>query len=386
MQRPTVWSHRQTEIQPGQIGPPHVYGGNVNSATPPSFSSPFAGGFNCGPGGPAALNLPQLDPVIIQVIHFFQSSLDTIVRDREAERAVWRQQLGELENRQRELEARLQQQQHQPFQGQRGPPPRRWSQRRHLPIPTAPAEDTPEVNHYLERSAALDEAHKKGESVAVEGAKCQFFEHVGDLRDAPQVIKVQAVAADLKCSRGVAAAFTERLGRPEDEPGRTTTIGDVVVQEAGDMGTLLNVVVKEKSHHKYYKKPEPYLVGVRTAFRKFAEYLKKAKFDEIAVSYMCSGTERLHRLYTMDLLYQELKDVPVKVHFYNVFPSRRWEGAGALFRAAEVEEQRAIDEPAASEAVIPTVVAASQSDGQQSQVRASSRPSRPRQKKQPFTG
>jgi hypothetical protein len=128
-------------------------------------------------------------------------------------------------------------------------------------------------------------------------------------------------------------------------------IGDVVVQEAGDMGTLLNVVVKEKSHHKYYKKPEPYLEGVKIAFRKLAEIIKKENLAEVAVSYMCSGTERLHRLFTMDLLYSELKDVPVKVHYYGKFPSKRWHGAGNLFRgAADVIELQQAPEAAVAAA------------------------------------
>jgi hypothetical protein len=278
------------------------------------------------------------EPTIGQMFVFFQSTLSTILQQREVERAEWQRQLGELKHQYQELEKLLKLQQSAPRgqgQWQRGS-----AQRRPRPvIPTAPAEDTPEVNNYLERSAQLDAALRNGTSVAVEGAKCQIFEHVGDIRDAPEVIKVQAVAADLKCSVGVAAAFTERLGPPKDEPGRETAIGDVVVQEAGDMGTLLNVVIKDKSHHKYYKKPEPYLAGVKMAFRKIAEYIKKEQFEEVAVTYMCSGTERLHRLFTMDLLYNELKDVPVKVHYYNKFPSRRWQGAGNLFRADGDEEQ-----------------------------------------------
>jgi len=78
---------------------------------------------------------------------------------------------------------------------------------------------------------------------------------------------------------------------------------------------------------------------VKKAFRSIAKFIQEENIEEVAVSYMCSGTERLHRLFTMDLLYNELKDVPVKVHYYNKFPSRRWKGAGDLFQDRQQYEQ-----------------------------------------------
>jgi hypothetical protein len=142
--------------------------GNNNMATPPSHAGLLPNVFTSGPAGP---NLSQLDPTIGQIIQCFQNSLNAILQDREVERAAWRRQLDELERRQHELEARLEQQQQKTSpQGQwhRQGRPTQWHPRL---MPTTPAEDTPDI--YLERSAALDEAFKEGRSsVAKVGNEC----------------------------------------------------------------------------------------------------------------------------------------------------------------------------------------------------------------------
>jgi hypothetical protein len=69
------------------------------------------------------------------------------------------------------------------------------------------------------------------------------------------------------------------------------------------------------------------------AFQKLADSIQEAKLEEIAMTYLCSGLDRLHRLWVMDLLYQELKDVPVTIHFYNKYESKIWQDIGHLSRA-----------------------------------------------------
>lgn len=202
--------------------------------------------------------------------------------------------------------------------------------RRFWPKPT-PAPDTPSANEYLKRTSELDTAMQQCTSLAVPGAKCRFVEHVGDLCEAPQQVKVHAVAADLRCGRGVAAAVVAAAGKLPDEKKDTSEIGDVIKQTTEKIGTVYHLVTKEKSPHKFHKRPEPFVQNVQKAFAKLAETIKEDGLNEVAASYVCSGMDRMHRLWVMEQLYNELKDVPVTVHFYNKFESKRWKGASRLF-------------------------------------------------------
>jgi hypothetical protein len=91
----------------------------------------------------------------------------------------------------------------------------------------------------------------------------------------------------------------------------------------GKEKVVLHVVTKQNSPDKLHKAPEPFLRDVKMAFQKLADTIREAKLEEIAMTYLCSGLDSLHRLWVMDLLYQELKDVPVTIHFYNKSMSRR---------------------------------------------------------------
>jgi hypothetical protein len=218
------------------------------------------------------------------------------------------------------------------------PAENRWTRPRAWQVPS-PAKDTPTVNEYLQRTSELDDALKEGTSLAAPGALCRFVEHVGDLCEAIQPVKVHAVAADLRCGRGVAAAMIAAAGqRPDREPD-TSDIGEIVKQEAAGMGTIYHLITKEKSPHKFHKRPEPFLVNVKKAFSKLAEVIRDEELSEVAMSYVCSGTDRLHRVWVLEQLHHELKDIPVTVHFYNKFESKRWKGAGQLFeKKVTVEE------------------------------------------------
>jgi hypothetical protein len=207
------------------------------------------------------------------------------------------------------------------------PPENRWSGPRVWQKPT-PAKDTPLVNAYLERTGELDTALQQGTPLAAPGAKCHFVEHVGDLCEAIQPVKIHAVAGDLRCSKGVAAAVIAAAGKHPDREPDTSEIGDIVKQEAEGMGIIYHLVTKEKSPHKFHKRPEPFLQNVKKAFASLAATIKEEKLAEVAMSYMCSGTDRLHRVWVMEQLqlHQELKDIQVTVHFYNKFDSNQRDG------------------------------------------------------------
>lgn len=168
------------------------------------------------------------------------------------------------------------------------------------------------------------------DSLAAPGAKVTFVEHVGDLCDAPQEVKVHAIASDAWCSRGVAAEVVAKAGRPDYQPS-TAAIGHVIRQPTSTMGTVYHLVTKERSPDKYHKDPETFIGNVRKAFRTLAEEVRKDQLTEIAASYLCSGMDRLHRLWVLETLHEEFKDVPVTIHLYNKHESRRWRDAGMLF-------------------------------------------------------
>jgi hypothetical protein len=82
---------------------------------------------------------------------------------------------------------------------------------------------------------------------------------------APQVTKVQAVAvavaADLRTSAGIAAQIKAAVGAPPPGVPGQPSIGDVIEQDAGGKGKFLHAVTKRVPHHKFQKKPVPFLEG-----------------------------------------------------------------------------------------------------------------------------
>jgi hypothetical protein len=199
------------------------------------------------------------------------------------------------------------------------------------PDPLQESVDTPNVNAYIRRTAELDEAKANNTTLAVEGAKVAFVEHNGtNILAAQQKIIVHAVGGDLWCSKGAARDITQEFGKPKAARGGCK-VGDIIRQDVGNECVILHLVTKKNSPDKLHKTPEPFLRDVKIAFEKLAEVVREEKLEEIAMTYLCSGLDRLHRLWVMDLLYKELKDVPVTVHFYNKYESQRWNNIGQLF-------------------------------------------------------
>jgi hypothetical protein len=206
------------------------------------------------------------------------------------------------------------------------------------------------VNEYIDRTEQLDELLLNGEdgALAVKGAQVKIVEHIGDLCDATQVIKGHAIAVDAWCGVGVAKDIADAVGSRPQVP-KDAGIGSVVKQEAGDLGTIYHVVTKQKSRDKIYNMdPAEFLRGAKAGITALADTVRSEKLDEIAVSYMCSGSDKLHRLWTMELLYNALKDVPVTIHYYGKYRSKRFSGAGRLF--ASVQEEDETDEEEEEEA------------------------------------
>jgi hypothetical protein len=252
------------------------------------------------------------------------SSLTDLVR--EMQRAFYDMQKFQTEN------VSQMQQQLQDMQWQLLHQGRRNSHRQHRNFPRPkPSPDTPRNSAYMARCDELDEAHRNNVSLATKGAKCMFVEHVGDLCSAPQDVKVHAIAADARCSRGVAATVIKRAGgHPDYEPG-SKGIGEIIVQQTEQIGTIAHLITKELSPDKYHKNPEAFISNVEKAFTALAAFVKVNGLSEIAMSYLCTGMDRLHRLWAMETLYRAFVDVPVTIHFFNLYQSKRWEGIGKLF-------------------------------------------------------
>ena len=203
--------------------------------------------------------------------------------------------------------------------------------RQHWPRPQ-PSPDTLVNNKYMERCDELTTAFHNGTPVALPGAKVTFEEHVGDLCEAPQQVKAHAIGNDAWLSRGVAAEVARKAGRPDYQP-HSSTIGHVIKQVTTNMGTVYHLVTKEHSPDKYHKNPNQFIIDVELAFRSLAAEVKKDGLREIAMSYLCSGMDRLHRLWVMEQIHHAFRDVPVHIHFYNKHESRRWKDAAKLFES-----------------------------------------------------
>jgi TolA-binding protein len=288
----------------------------------------------------------QIQMTINQNFQLFREETERRERDRLRREAEFQNKIAEMEALILSLQQNSQHQQRQQQQRQqqfnRNFPQREEGNRGFwTPPEIRPSEDTPITNKYLERIPQLNEAQREGRSLAIAGAKVKFVEERGDLCEAKEKVKIHAVGGDLRMGVGVAKTAADTFGKP-DVPEGGHPIGTIVKQSirVGDEdGEMWHAVVKEKSHHKIYKNPEAYLAGVHVMVRKIREAIEEADLKEVAMSNICSGTDHTHRLWVMELLHQELKDVDVTIHFYNIRPSKRWDGATALFRQSGGEAQ-----------------------------------------------
>jgi hypothetical protein len=250
------------------------------------------------------------------VFHFFSGVVNNLQRllDMSTSRADHLERLlSDTNRRLHDIEARLQQ-----------PPPQQqggWRPRRFYPRPTH-NDDTPTVNKFLDRTAELFDAERRGVSLAPPNAKVKFVEHQGDLLLAPQVTKVQAVAADLRTSAGIAAQIKAAVGAPPPGVPGQPSIGDIIEQDAGEKGKFLHAVTKRVSHHKFQKKPVPFLEGTEKGLRSMAKFVAEQKLEEIAMPRMCSGLDGLNWLWVRDVLQDAWKDTDLTVHVYNLRPPR----------------------------------------------------------------
>jgi hypothetical protein len=201
------------------------------------------------------------------------------------------------------------------------PEPRRWQQWKKYPYPTA-APDTPNTNAYLKTAEELIEAEERGQSMAPEGMKCKFVEHFGkeegNLLKAKEAVKYQAVSADLECRKGLAGQFAAVIGKPKER--QLQQLGTILVQDAGDMGKVKSVITKRLYHHKFPKKPEPFITEMEMALHKVAEDIIEnvAEHPKVAIPRICSGLDGLKWPWVQYKLQHWLKDTEVEIHVYNL--------------------------------------------------------------------
>jgi hypothetical protein len=73
--------------------------------------------------------------------------------------------------------------------------------------------------------------------------------HLWKVLEAEETTGAHAVAADLKCSAGLARQVKSKLGAPVWEKADKSEPGDIIPTQSGDK-TTLNVIIKHLSQHK----------------------------------------------------------------------------------------------------------------------------------------
>ncbi|CAB3367618.1 Hypothetical predicted protein [Cloeon dipterum] len=275
-------------------------------------------------------------------MNFMRNEMHRIIADSKQREERYEQQLNELRGELHYMRECFEEQSHTAQRQSSMIPPMhpnffprpQWSKNKKFWPKIEKSDDTPATNNYLDCSNELNKALESGSSLAIPGARCSFVEHVGNLWEAKEEVKVHAVGSDLSLGVGVALDCVKYAGRPDFEPN-SAAVGDILKQDSDQVkGTIWHLVTKEKSSYKLYKKPEPFVLNVQRAFKKLAEEIEKEGIEELAMSYLCSGSDRMNRVWVMNQLYSELKDLNVTVHFYNKVQSKRWLGCGQLFAAS----------------------------------------------------
>jgi hypothetical protein len=158
---------------------------------------------------------------------------------------------------------------------------------------------------------------KKGQIAPPESA-CTIIEKQGDLLSAPEQFKMHAVAADLKCSKGLAAKVVEKYGRPTQVPDNLKP-GDIVSHPFSEDEVILFLVSKIKSFHKPRRRHfAKFLSHVHEALDGFAKFVIEREIEEIAIPYLCCGLDRMNWLYVKDYLRRALQSSTVRVVVYHL--------------------------------------------------------------------
>jgi len=174
----------------------------------------------------------------------------------------------------------------------------------------APSSKSPFYNKFLEILCTLENT---GLSFSRQ-CKCKIEIKNGDLLSARQKYKVQAIAADLWCSKGIAGSISKLYKKKPKHPN--PQIGNVLPMQVTRNSTFLNVITKKRSFHKIWHDPENFILGVQLGIKGLANYCIKNKITEIAMPNMCSGLDKVPKLYIQHLLLVSFHDYDIQIYVY----------------------------------------------------------------------
>jgi hypothetical protein len=147
-------------------------------------------------------------------------------------------------------------------------------------------------------------------------SKCTIKIAKGDILEANEQYKVTAVAADLKCNRGIEAQLASRFGRPSGVLQKPE-LGDVL-EYAGEDTSVLFLVTKNKYYENARRRFGKFIRSVQKAIERLAKMIVRRGITEIAMPFLCSGQNQLNWLYVRELLRHNLRDVEVTVTVYYI--------------------------------------------------------------------
>jgi len=194
-----------------------------------------------------------------------------------------------------------------PPKTQHAPP----QQRRPLP---ASSPTTPTYNEFLKE---LKELQKNG-VIKPPTSRLTIKRAYGDLVRANEQFKAQALAADFRCSAGIAKYITDLYRIKPQHPN--PQLGTIVPMEVAPHSTFLNVVTKMESHDKIHEKPDEAITGVRLGVRNLLAFCKQEGIKELAVPYMCSGLDQIPAVFIEQLYYDECGDYEMNITIYALKP------------------------------------------------------------------
>jgi O-acetyl-ADP-ribose deacetylase (regulator of RNase III) len=142
---------------------------------------------------------------------------------------------------------------------------------------------TPEFNTYIDITA-------KHTPCAVQTTRCQISYIEGDVLEAEETTMAHAVAADLKCSAGLARQVKDKLGAPVWEIADKPQPGDVIPTQSGDK-TILNVITKHQSAHKLHQNPNQFLVNFKRGIAGLHQYCKANNLNQLAIPRIGCGLD-----------------------------------------------------------------------------------------------
>lgn len=150
-----------------------------------------------------------------------------------------------------------------------------------------------------------------------DGSKCSLVQVNSNVLSENNEVKiiVHAVAADLKCSAGIAAEIRSKFGIPEANKKQLKP-GSVIPHKSNNK-IVLNLVTKYQSCHKFAQNRNQFLKNFEDGIKGLSKYCIQNNISVISMPKIGTGLDELDWNYVKYILCREFHDFPITIYVFS---------------------------------------------------------------------